>query len=81
MERTETRRKSYWKQFNNATYSLFIEDTAKYFGKRISVKELKNYQLEAAIKYFNKRAKECHSELLRRAGEPKPNFLKEANGK
>lgn len=74
MERTKSRREAYNKQFDSATYSLFIEDTAKYFFKSITVKELKDYQLENAIKHFNKRAKECESELLRRAGEPKPNF-------
>ena len=81
MERTESRQKSYKRQLENATYGLFIEDTAKYFGKSISVRELKDYQLENAIAHFNKRALECHSELLRRAGEPKPNFPKGTNGK
>ncbi len=74
MERTKSRIEAYAKQGRDATYGLFIEDTAKYFGKSISVRELENDQLEKAIKHFNKRAKECHSELLRRAGEPKPNF-------
>jgi hypothetical protein len=77
MERTESRKKSYMRQLENATYSLFIEDTAKYFGKSISVRELKDYQLENAIKHFEKRSLECKSELLRRTGEPKPNFKEE----
>lgn len=80
MERTESRRELYWKQARDAEYSLFIEDTAKYFGKSISVRELDDDQLEKAITHFDKRSKECHSELLRRTGEPKPNF-KEENGK
>lgn len=73
-ERTESRKEAFRRQPDNATYSLFIEDTAKYFCKSITVRDLKNYQLENAISHFNKRAKECESELLRRAGEPKPNF-------
>ena len=76
-KRTKSREELYWKQALDATYSLFIDDTAKYFGKSISVKELEDYQLENAIQHFNKRAKECHSELLRRVGEPKPNFKEE----
>ena len=73
-ERSESRKKLYNKQFQNATYSLFVEDTAKYFGKKISVKELSKEQLERAQAHFERRAKECYSELLRREGEPKPNF-------
>jgi len=74
MERSKTRKELYWKQATDATYSLFIEDTAKYFFKKITVKELSNEQLEKAITHFEKRSKECYIELLRRQPEPKPNL-------
>jgi hypothetical protein len=75
-ERSKSRKKSYWAQLRNAKLGLFLDRTDRYFGKRITVRDLENDQLEIAIAYFNKRSKECNGELLRRKGEPKPDFGK-----
>jgi hypothetical protein len=71
-ERSESRKRLYWKQLRDAKLGLFIWRSPG--CGYVDVRELEDDQIERAIIHFEKRTLECRSELLRRAGEPKPNF-------
>ena len=70
--RSEERSSLYWKQLRDARLNLFIWRSPG--CKPVDVGELDTDQVERAMRHFERRVLECRSELLRRRGEPRPNF-------